>query len=134
MLLLVNVVNNRPPLTRSTPSPSHCSHTTHTIPHLTPTIHTSVPPTIPLLASFTPPSTPPPPPGDGGDNLSDDTDAIVTASTIFKLNPALHVVTELLHGAHAPFLRPTGATLNDAQVRGDVRCSENNGPREQTRR
>lgn len=64
---------------------------------------------------------------DGGDNLSDDTDAIVTASTVVKLNPSLHVTTELLHGVHAPFLRPTGATLNDAQVRAVV-CGGRGGP------
>lgn len=52
---------------------------------------------------------------DGSDNLSDDTDAIVTTATIVKLNPALYVITELLHGTHAPFVKPTGATLNDAQ-------------------
>ena len=30
---------------------------------------------------------------DGGDNLNDDTDAIVATATIFKLNPSLHVVS-----------------------------------------
>ena len=60
---------------------------------------------------------------DGSDNLSDDTDAIVTASTIYKLNPSLHLITELLHGVHAPFLRPTGATLNDAQVSQRLECA-----------
>jgi hypothetical protein len=48
------------------------------------------------------------------DNLADDSDAIVTSSTLFKLNPGLHVISELLHGSHAPYLRPNGATLNDA--------------------
>jgi hypothetical protein len=51
---------------------------------------------------------------DGSDNLSDDTDAIVTSSIIGKLNPGLHIVTEILHGSHAPFLRPYGNSLNDA--------------------
>lgn len=51
----------------------------------------------------------------GDDNLADDSDAIVTSSTLFKLNPGLHVISELLHGAHAPYLRPNGSTLNDAQ-------------------
>lgn len=51
---------------------------------------------------------------DGGDNLTDDCDAIVTASVIGKLAPGLHIVSELLHGAHAPYLRPAGAGLNDA--------------------
>ncbi|RYG41435.1 hypothetical protein EON68_03095, partial [archaeon] len=52
---------------------------------------------------------------DGSDNLSDDTDAIVTTAIISKLNPGLHVITELLHGAHAPYVRPTGSGLTDAQ-------------------
>ena len=47
--------------------------------------------------------------------LTDDTDAIVTSATVSKLNPTLHIITELLHGGHAPFLRPQGAGLNDAQ-------------------
>jgi hypothetical protein len=52
---------------------------------------------------------------DGADNLSDDTEAILVTSVIHKLNPVLHVVTELLHGSHAPFVKPAGSTLNDAQ-------------------
>jgi len=51
---------------------------------------------------------------DGSDNLSDDSDAIVTAAVIAKLNPGLHVITELLHGAHAAYIRPQGTGLNDA--------------------
>ena len=52
---------------------------------------------------------------DGADNLSDDTEAIMATAVMHKLNPGLHVVTELLHGSHAPFIRPTGNNLNDAQ-------------------
>jgi hypothetical protein len=52
---------------------------------------------------------------DGSDNLSDDTEAIMATAVIHKLNPRLHCVTELLHGSHAPFIRPTGNNLNDAQ-------------------
>ena len=33
---------------------------------------------------------------DGSDNLNDDTDAIVATSTIFRLNPSLHVVSASL--------------------------------------
>lgn len=52
---------------------------------------------------------------DGSDNLSDDTEAIMATAVTTKLNPALHVISEVLHGSHAPFIRPTGSTLNDAQ-------------------
>lgn len=52
---------------------------------------------------------------DGGDNLTDDCDAIVTASIINKLAPGLPLMTEILHGGHAPHLRPQGNGLNDAQ-------------------
>lgn len=52
---------------------------------------------------------------DGNDNLSDDTEAIMITSVLHAMNPALHVCTELLHGGHAPFVLPVGATLVDAQ-------------------
>jgi len=52
---------------------------------------------------------------DGSDNLSDDTEAIMTTAMLHKLNPSLHITTELLHGGHAPFILPVGASLNDAQ-------------------
>lgn len=52
---------------------------------------------------------------DGADNLSDDTETIMITAVIHKLNPSLHIVTELLHGSHAPFIRPTGVNINDAQ-------------------
>lgn len=39
----------------------------------------------------------------------------MATSVMHKLNPSLHVVTELLHGSHAPFIKPTGNNLNDAQ-------------------
>ena len=32
---------------------------------------------------------------DGNDNLADDVDAIVVASAIYKLNPAMHILTEI---------------------------------------
>jgi hypothetical protein len=52
---------------------------------------------------------------DGADNLSDDTEAIMITATLHKLAPLLHVMTEVLHGSHAPFIRPVGSNLNDAQ-------------------
>lgn len=52
---------------------------------------------------------------DGNDNLADDTDAIVVASAIYKLNARLHIVTELIHGPHASYLRPCGTNLTDAE-------------------
>lgn len=52
---------------------------------------------------------------DGSDNLSDDTEAIMITATLSKLAPSLHVITEILHGSHAPFIRPVGSNLNDAQ-------------------
>jgi hypothetical protein len=53
--------------------------------------------------------------GDGPDNLADDTDAVLTTATVCKLNPTLHVVTEVVHGSHASYIRPNGAGMNDAQ-------------------
>jgi len=52
---------------------------------------------------------------DGQDNLSDDTEGILITSTVYNIAPLAHVITEVLHGAHAPFIRPTGNNLNDAQ-------------------
>jgi hypothetical protein len=51
----------------------------------------------------------------GNDNLSDDVDAIVTSSSIYKLNPSLHIMTEVLHGPDASYLRPCGTNLVDAE-------------------
>ena len=39
----------------------------------------------------------------------------MATAVLQKLNPGLHVMTELLHGSHAPFIRPAGTNLNDAQ-------------------
>ena len=52
---------------------------------------------------------------DGNDNLADDTDVIVTASAVYKLNPRVHIVSEVLHGQHASYLRPCGSNLLDAE-------------------
>jgi voltage-gated potassium channel Kch len=52
---------------------------------------------------------------DGTDNLADDSEAIVIASAIYKLNPALHVLSEVVHGPHASYLRPCGTSLTDAE-------------------
>jgi hypothetical protein len=52
---------------------------------------------------------------DGHDNLGDDVEAIVIASSIYKLNPALHIMTEVVHGPHASYLRPAGTNLTDAE-------------------
>jgi len=47
--------------------------------------------------------------------LLDDVDAISVASGLYKLNPNLHVVTQLQHGSSATFLRPSGSSLSSAQ-------------------
>ena len=47
--------------------------------------------------------------------LLDDVDAISVASGLYKLNPSLHVVTQLQHGSSAAFLRPSGSSLSSAQ-------------------
>lgn len=52
---------------------------------------------------------------DGNDNLSDDVDAIVESSCIYRLNPNLHLMTEVIHGQHAAYLRPCGTNLTDAE-------------------
>lgn len=52
---------------------------------------------------------------DGTDNLADDTEAIVVASAIYKLNPKLHIMTEVVHGPHASYLRPCGTSLGNAE-------------------
>jgi hypothetical protein len=52
---------------------------------------------------------------EGNENLADDVDAIVVASAIHKLNPCLHVMTEVLHSFHAAYLRPAGTRLVDAE-------------------
>jgi len=52
---------------------------------------------------------------DGTDNLADDAEAIVIASAIYKLNPRLHIMTEIVHGPHASYLRPCGTSLADAE-------------------
>ena len=52
---------------------------------------------------------------DGNDNLADDTDVVVVASAVYKLNPAVHMMSEVIHGPHASYLRPCGTTLTDAE-------------------
>ena len=48
---------------------------------------------------------------DGNDELGDDVDAIVVSSALYKLNPSLHMVTEIVHGPHAAYLRPVGSNM-----------------------
>lgn len=60
-----------------------------------------------------------------GDSLSIDTDAIIVASAIYKLNPRLHVMTEVLHGPHASYLRPCGTSLVDAEETSSLHWIQN---------
>ncbi len=53
--------------------------------------------------------------GAGSSPLLDDVDAISVASGLYKLNPALHIVTQLQHGSSATFLRPSGSSLSSAE-------------------
>lgn len=52
-----------------------------------------------------------------GSVLSEDIDAIAVASLLHKLNPSLHILTELVQGANASYVRPMGTDLSEAGER-----------------
>lgn len=47
----------------------------------------------------------------GSAPLLQDADALLVANGLFKLNPRLHVVTQLSHGENAKYFRPVGTSL-----------------------
>eukprot|EP01138_Halocafeteria_seosinensis_P004392 gb/GECG01004493.1/.p1 GENE.gb/GECG01004493.1/~~gb/GECG01004493.1/.p1 ORF type:complete len:1657 (+),score=178.49 gb/GECG01004493.1/:1-4971(+) len=49
--------------------------------------------------------------------LNHDIDAISVACLVHKLNPSLHIVTELIQGANASYLRPMGTDLAESGER-----------------